>query len=184
MTDKNDAQSPIEDDRIGRMPDRIREAMGSRSARAFSQQADITEGTLRNILNGGTPRLDSILRIADAADVNIGWLATGEGPKMKGELPTAISFKQVEELDKRALLDACIMLREEEDESGSRLTGRQLAQAIELLYAYASDNDASLSEELVSSMVKVIAKSDDVYKDYEPSRKVYGETRHYKNDDI
>jgi hypothetical protein len=40
----------------------------------------VSEGTVRNLLNGGIPKLDSLLRIADATDVGVGWLATGEGP--------------------------------------------------------------------------------------------------------
>ncbi len=69
----------IYDQRVGRLPERLKAAIGDRSTRSIAGEADVSEGTVRNVLNGGIPKLDSILRIADAAGVSASWLATGEG---------------------------------------------------------------------------------------------------------
>ncbi len=75
---------------------RIREAIGTESARSFAVRAGISDSTLRSILKGSSPTLDSLVPIAKAADVSVDWLATGEGPKHRGGAargaPTASSL--------------------------------------------------------------------------------------------
>lgn len=82
------------DHRIGRLHERLKSAIGDRSTRAVAEQSGVSEGTVRNLLNGGIPKLDSLLRIADATEVRVGWLATGEGPMRPGEVPPAPSASQ------------------------------------------------------------------------------------------
>lgn len=79
---KSDAEytASENDPRLGRLHERLKVAIGERSTRAVADEAGISEGTVRNLLNGGIPKLDSLLRIADAAGVSASWLATGEGP--------------------------------------------------------------------------------------------------------
>ena len=60
--------------------DRLRTIIGNGSARAFAHKAGMGDSTFRNILNGGMPRLDNLLRIANAAGVSVEWLATGKEP--------------------------------------------------------------------------------------------------------
>lgn len=174
---------PFELSEMGKRIDEAAEKVGGKSA--LKGLTGISLSHIYRVTSGQsdlpTQKLNAI---ANATGYNMQWLATGEGPKLKGELPTAISFKQVEDLDTSALLDACIMVREEEDEEDCRLSGRQLAKVLYLLYTYVTDNDARLSEELVHSVVKAELKSDKSYKEYEPRRKKYGETRHYKDDEI
>ena len=81
---KNRTQRPIPDQRIGRLPERLKEAIGESSLRSVAEKSGLTEGTLRNLLNGGVPKLDSLLRIADATGRDAGWLATGEA-QIRGE---------------------------------------------------------------------------------------------------
>lgn len=57
--------------------DRLSKIIGGETIRSFAQRAGISEGTVRNLLSGGQPRLDSLLRIARAADTSVEWLATG-----------------------------------------------------------------------------------------------------------
>jgi phage repressor protein C with HTH and peptisase S24 domain len=66
---------------VGGRSDRIAEAIGSISIREFAMNIGVSEGTLRNLIKGGEPKLDTALRIADAAGVNLLWLASGRGPK-------------------------------------------------------------------------------------------------------
>lgn len=79
---KSDAEGTASenDPRLGRLHERLKVAIGERSTRAVADESGISEGTVRNLLNGGIPKLDSLLRIADATGVDVGWLATGEGP--------------------------------------------------------------------------------------------------------
>lgn len=184
MSEKKGNESPFLDSRIGQMPERIREAMNDQSVRGFAQKADITEGTLRNILNGGIPRLDSVLRIADAGGVNIGWLVSGEGPMMKGDLPTAISFKQIRELDDEATTESCIVIREAEDALGLRLNGKQFAKVLYHAYNYSIEQDYALPDEAVRMMVQGASEKHKSYSDNEVRRRPYGQTRHYKSDEI
>lgn len=72
-------ERPIADERIGRFAERLQSIIGEESVRSFAQRASVNEGSLRNMLHGGLPRLDTLVAIADEAGVNVGWLATGEG---------------------------------------------------------------------------------------------------------
>lgn len=61
--------------------DRILEIIGGQSARNFAKLAGVNDGTLRSILKGSRPSIDIVIQIAKAGNVNIDWLATGNGPK-------------------------------------------------------------------------------------------------------
>ena len=61
------------------LPARVRSLIGDRSLRSFARQVGIKEATLRGILKGGRPYLDTIAAIARGAGVDFNWLATGEG---------------------------------------------------------------------------------------------------------
>lgn len=63
---------------------RIREVIGVESVTAFGRRCGIGEATLRKYLSGAVPNTDNLVAIADAANVNIEWLAAGRGPKMRG----------------------------------------------------------------------------------------------------
>lgn len=59
--------------------------MGDESATEFGRRCGVGEATLRNIIKSGAwPRTDNLVAIADAANVNIEWLAAGRGPKERG----------------------------------------------------------------------------------------------------
>jgi transcriptional regulator with XRE-family HTH domain len=68
---------------------RIREVIGVESVTAFGRRCGIGEATLRKYLNGAVPNTDNLVAIADAANVNIEWLAAGRGPKMRGAVVQA-----------------------------------------------------------------------------------------------
>lgn len=75
------------DKRVHCLPARLKQAIGSESARSFAERAGISEGTMRNMLSGGNPRLDSLLRVAVTAGVSLDWLTGCEqatGPDAKG----------------------------------------------------------------------------------------------------
>lgn len=64
---------------------RLVEVLGDEPLTSFARRCGVIEGTLRNIIKSGAwPRTDNLVAIADAANVNIEWLATGRGPKQRG----------------------------------------------------------------------------------------------------
>lgn len=64
---------------------RVLEVLGDEPLHAFARRCGVGESTLRNIIKSGAwPRTDNLIAIADTANVNIEWLATGRGPKQRG----------------------------------------------------------------------------------------------------
>lgn len=53
------------------------------SVRAFALKCEIADSLMRKYLAGSMPGADKLVRIARANNVNIEWLATGEGPMKK-----------------------------------------------------------------------------------------------------
>lgn len=87
---KNRTRRPILNERverqIGRFGERLKEAIGEESVRTFGRRAGVSEGAIRQYLKGNRfPDLDILAAIADTAQVNFLWLATGEGP-VRGEV--------------------------------------------------------------------------------------------------
>lgn len=70
---------------------RLREIIGDRKTVWFANECGIGESTLRNILDGATPRADILVAIADAGGVTIDWLSTGRLPKTRHELRRFLS---------------------------------------------------------------------------------------------
>ena len=72
-------ESDVENDAF---KDRLKGAMGKESARAFALRAGISPTAVRQYLSGKSlPTLDNLIAAAKIANVNLLWLATGEGPK-------------------------------------------------------------------------------------------------------
>jgi transcriptional regulator with XRE-family HTH domain len=62
--------------------ERLEEAIGEQSVRAFAGQAGLSEGVVRKYLrNASYPTLDRLISLARAGGVRVAWLATGEGPQ-------------------------------------------------------------------------------------------------------
>ncbi len=60
---------------------RLKQAIGDVSVRAFSLKSGVSESTLRAYLTGNSdPSRRALVAMARAADVSVGWLATGEEP--------------------------------------------------------------------------------------------------------
>lgn len=58
---------------------RLKQLIGNKSGRAFAKDAGISYSTLHNYLTGTSlPTLDSLLTLANYANVSVQWLATGE----------------------------------------------------------------------------------------------------------
>lgn len=66
--------------------DRLKSVVGeSPSERAFAREVGVPQGTLRGLLAGKSPTLDTLLTIASAKSLSLSWLATGLGQKQAQE---------------------------------------------------------------------------------------------------
>jgi phage repressor protein C with HTH and peptisase S24 domain len=64
------------------LPARIRVMIGESSARSFANKAGISDSTLRSVLDGASPTVDTLVALARAGGRTIDWLATGEDPEV------------------------------------------------------------------------------------------------------
>lgn len=63
---------------------RLKLAIEGESVNSFAKRCKVRESLLRKYLSGPTlPGMDKLVAIARTANVNIDWLATGEGPVFK-----------------------------------------------------------------------------------------------------
>jgi transcriptional regulator with XRE-family HTH domain len=143
---------PTWEDQLGRFPERLKEAVKGEPLRAFASRADVNEGTLRNLLSGGLPKLDSLVRIAGAAGVSVQWLATGEGAMRPGE-PGAGGL-QADELD--LLQDIVEVTDELLEEYGIRLSGAKRARVYRLLLELAREDETpAVDREKVVQLIRL-----------------------------
>ncbi|MCB1754760.1 MAG: helix-turn-helix transcriptional regulator [Gammaproteobacteria bacterium] len=83
-------------------PLRLREAMQGRSIREFASSANMSAGTLHNYLNNESlPTLDKLIALANTADVNLNWLATGVGTPARSHSQTSMSYREYANAEKR-----------------------------------------------------------------------------------
>lgn len=66
------------------LAERLREVIGDEPGAAFARRAGVGESLLRTYLRGSIPGADKLVQLADAAGVNVDWLASGRGPKRGG----------------------------------------------------------------------------------------------------
>lgn len=66
------------------MKDRVREVIGHEPVVSFARRCGISEGGMRKYLEGASPSTVNLIAMADVANVNIEWLASGRGPKLRG----------------------------------------------------------------------------------------------------
>lgn len=163
---------------------RLRDVVDVMGVPSLAEKAGISDTLIRKYLSGSMPGLIKAIAISEAAGVNLQWLALGEGPKIKGELPTAISFKQIEDLDTVALIESCIVIREAEEALGLSLNGKQFASVLYHAYNYSAEQEYALPDDVTRVIVQGASKDNKTYGDDEVRRRPYGQTRHYKSDEI
>ena len=54
--------------------ERLKILVGNEPVTSFAERASLSEGTLRNLLKGGDPKLSNAIRIAEAGNSSLGWL--------------------------------------------------------------------------------------------------------------
>lgn len=77
--------------------DRLKEIIGTQKIRAFARKCGIAEGSLRNYLvTDALPGTENLVAMARAGEVELQWLATGEGSKRKEEKDHALIAEKPE----------------------------------------------------------------------------------------
>jgi hypothetical protein len=77
--------------------DRLTQIVGGKSVSSWAKRCNVNEASFRQYLKEAMPRLNNLIAIADAANVNVAWLATGEGPMRKGDaapIPQPLALPQ------------------------------------------------------------------------------------------
>jgi transcriptional regulator with XRE-family HTH domain len=60
---------------------RLQKAIGSESVASFAKRSGVGESLLRKYLAGSQPGAENLLKLADAAAVNVAWLIDGRQPQ-------------------------------------------------------------------------------------------------------
>lgn len=70
-------------------PENLRKLIGGGSVCKFAKKVGVHEANIRTYLNGTNPQLDRVLKIANACNVTLDWLAKNEGFKNQNDLEQA-----------------------------------------------------------------------------------------------
>lgn len=85
----SDDKLPSSDEKLGSFADRLRETIGGQSVRSFAAACNLSDGVIRQYLAGKSePGLEALLKIAYVGNVNIEWLASGNGEKNRETFST------------------------------------------------------------------------------------------------
>lgn len=85
----SDSQCPIlgtESDTFGT---RLRSLIEGESIAGFARRVGVPEANIHTYLRGMSPQMDKLVRIADACDVTVDWLATGRGIRRAADMRKA-----------------------------------------------------------------------------------------------
>lgn len=144
---------------------RIKEVIGEESISSFGRRCDVGESTLRKYIAGASPNTQSLIAIADAANVNIEWLAAGRGPKLRGQAPVSVPAPQAplttaqavakttfDDMDRLEL--AIETVQEALAANNKALTPARFAQVIAISYRLLEDMD---QRDDVANLIKMAA---------------------------
>ncbi|MEN9224523.1 MAG: helix-turn-helix transcriptional regulator [Thermostichus sp. HHBFW_bins_43] len=96
---------------------RLRQVIGHEAIYAFGRRAGISDTALRSYLKGSVPSIDKALQIAQAGQVNLSWLITGEGSPQLNPAKAETEYVYVPFVDVAASAGTGVLVREESIES-------------------------------------------------------------------
>lgn len=141
----------ILDDRIRRFSARLKDAIGEESLRSFARQAGLSDSVVHKYTHGVSyPTLDRLVAMAHAAEVNIEWLATGEGPKRAGDrqkVGESATAQSANVVDAEVLEDVLVALRARQDRLGRRFKPRNEARLVSEIYQYIIEQEQPTAED-------------------------------------
>jgi transcriptional regulator with XRE-family HTH domain len=127
---------------------RLKQVIGEESVRSFALRAEISPSVVRQYLAGKSlPALDNLLAMTKAANVNLAWLATGEG-LMRGE--RVESSRGCEAVDAEALTKALTLV----EQVGPGLPLVRKVKVTAALYALFVKNERGLDADSLRQFVE------------------------------
>lgn len=124
-------------DKLVRFRERLEAAIGGRSVLEVARKSGLSEGALRNYRDGSSlPTIDRLIALALETDVNVLWLATGEGP-MRGtdkELTEYRATPPPGQIDQEALREAIEIVEEALQQTGAQRSPERRARLIKAVY--------------------------------------------------
>lgn len=140
------------------LPKRIREAIGDDSVASFSRRCGVNEAAIRKYFAGTVPSSDNLVAMADAANVNIEWLAAGRGAKMRGAgvVQPISALPPPSALDMERLELALRATQEALDNANGFLPPKKHAQMVLACYEIMEDMD---SEKDLKKVVKFMRRN-------------------------
>jgi hypothetical protein len=123
---------------------RLKEVQGARTAYAFAKVCGIPESGMRGYLSGpGLPLLENVVKIADACEVSVSWLATGRGPREA----TALAKLGQPTLDAGLLKNVLIAVEGHLRDHNLVMKTDKKAALVVLLYEHFSERDGRVDTE-------------------------------------
>lgn len=147
---KNRNSVPILAPGIGTRISAAAEQIGKRKAAAGA--AGVSSDSLqRYIREEVEPTFSAVAGLAHAANVNLEWLATGEGPMKKGE------GVAVAPLDRGVLQDVIVVVEEFLQERGLCLEPEKKAELLVLLYEDVREHEGKIDRARIIKIVNLAA---------------------------
>jgi len=142
---------------------RLSEVLGNDSIASFSRRSGVPESNLRSYVKRGIkPGLDHLVAIADAAGVNIAWLAAGRGPKKGAAAPSQVQQQAIQAAPAPALNPELLQAAVEGVQEGLRRINRTVpadkhAQLIVAAYELLLDGQGNVSKTNVINFIRAAA---------------------------
>lgn len=140
---ENDVKNDVENDTF---KDRLKKAIGKEPRRAFAFRAGISPSAVRQYLSGkSVPTLDKLISVTKAANVNLLWLATGEGPKHSDRCEVKEYAHEYQEKSKHLTIAQYL---------------EHIHSAVHVVEMMEKDADADRKAEAIGKVVELLAETD------------------------
>lgn len=127
---------------------RLKRAMGSRSAYSLEQETGIAQSLVRKYLSGQSiPGTDKLVALAAATGVSVQWLATGEERQGDGS----------ESVDLDTLEEVIAKTRAKFKERGISLSPPAEAKVIRLIYEFYTRQGEPMDEASLDNVIELAA---------------------------
>lgn len=124
------------------------------SVNALARKADLSQSGIRRYFSGGEPTRKVLIAIAEAAEVDFLWLATGEGPMLKGDAAARGAEPEFSKPNPEALRLAVETVEESLADTGRRLPPDRKAEMVAAAYELFMDGEGKIEKSVVLRLVK------------------------------
>lgn len=139
---------------INRFGERLKEAMKGMSNAELARRSGMSETTIRKYLQGKIyPALDSLAIVADACEVSLTWLATGEQEQKTCDSIVRENTEQKFDMDIEVLIHSLNRLKKEERDLVFNFISRE---GMNNLVRLAAMNTSTISPDAVESIIDVL----------------------------